>query len=196
MKLLEMFKNDLKQSGEETIDTIMHALKIVENFVQNSSNEDIIEFGSYFLDHYDDLTKERRLSDYNGMEPISIGTFKFIESTRIDQEFFDIYQRDFTKNEQFELISFKKELNELFTKHKELIMSKEIKLGESFLSNYFIVAPIKDFNLMDNALVDVFVKNAILSDTAEVTILLSNTNHKLKYSFINGHWISENGRKY
>ena len=39
MKLLEIFKNDLKQSGEETIDTIMHALKIVENFVQNSSND-------------------------------------------------------------------------------------------------------------------------------------------------------------
>lgn len=63
------------------------------------------------------------------------------------------------------------------------------------MSNYFIVAPIKDFNLMDNALVDVFVKNAILSDTAEVTILLPYTNHKLNYSFVNGHWISENGRK-
>lgn len=195
MRLIDLFKAEVAKRGEVTLDHVMQALCVVENEVKYASNDEIMEFGDYFLKNYDELTSEERLKLNHGYEPISIGTYKFIKSTAMDEAYWRSFGRQFSKREEFELNAFKKELKMYYETYSTFIMTKKLVLAGTTFENYFFVAPIPNFDIMRDEMIDTFVRNAMIAELGTITIILRD-EEDIVYYFADGHWTSKKGRKF
>ena len=80
MDLIKIFKDELEKKEDINAESVIDALTIVDNCVKFASNDDIINFGEYFIPKYDELTKEKRLEMNNGVEGLALGTYHLIAS--------------------------------------------------------------------------------------------------------------------
>ena len=128
MKLLELFQNELRKNGEETPENIIHALQVIDilTMLTPISDTEIMEFGDYFMENYDDLTKEARTSMHEGLGPFCLHVYEFERSTKMDRDMWNTFGRNLSKKEQFELREFKKELQKIFEKNPRFAMEKEL----------------------------------------------------------------------
>ena len=196
MNLIELFKNQLRESGEENVDTVMSALNTVESNIRNATDKEIYAFGEYFISNYDKMTLVRRLTDYCGKEPKVIGTYKFLQSIEMDQKVFNMFKRSFSKKEEFEVKWLKKELKKLVDKYDEILIHKDAVLDTFTLSNYIFITKQENIDVMTTDYIDIFVRNTILAEKCNIISLVNGSNEKFTYEFENGHLLNNKERKY
>lgn len=192
MDLIKIFKDELEKKEDINAESVIDALTIIDNCVKFASNDDIINFGEYFIPKYDELTKEKRLEMNNGVEGLALGTYHLIASIELDTQFYNIFKKDFTKKEMYEINSFKKEIEKYLNQYNSLLINKHLILDQSSLENYILIS--NRPNIMDSSFIDLFVKNALIADTCDVKIVVSNKDF-FEYHFERGHWTCKEGRK-
>ena len=99
------------------------------------------------------------------------------------------------QREEFELNAFKKELKMYYETYSTFIMTKKLVLAGTTFENYFFVAPIPNFDIMRDEMIDTFVRNAMIAELGTITIILRD-EEDIVYYFADGHWISKKGRKF
>ena len=193
MTLIEIFENELGKNEEATVENIIHALNIVSVEIKTQKHDctDILTFGKYFFDNYDELTKDKRLK--NGIEPECILIYFIVKSLCTDREYWNTYGCALSKKEMYEVDSFKKELQKLFHKYHTFAIGKETYTDTALLKNFIYIKP--DIDIMCDSVVDLFLKNAILADQGQIIVFVPTTNNII-YTLNHGHWTSKEGRKF